>query len=305
MRRAPVVVMISGAGPYDRYYSAVQGETNQFFEPVEARLRCERVGALRFDEVGTGRSTGDYAAYATTATLADDVTDLVDALRRQPGVDPGRLGLLGHSEGGAIAGIVAARRPSVAAVVLLGAPVHRGDRIMAHQIALEQRDGAEYGRAAREEHAQRSATDRWYRFFLRFSPAPFYAIVRAPMLILQGEHDRAVSPPQADSILRLARGGGNRSVYCRRYPQFDHGFYAGGPGPATAAPALLDDIARFARLVLIDGRPPASPGTSCQRESAGAFTSSASAVRCAAVRRAAARRAAVSRVDSRGCNHRP
>lgn len=88
--RRPVVVMISGAGPQDRDYSTVASVplANNFFGVLEGRLGCVAIGTLRFDEVGTGRSTGSYAAYATTRTLADDVRALLTALSREPGVDP-------------------------------------------------------------------------------------------------------------------------------------------------------------------------------------------------------------------------
>lgn len=275
--RAPVVVMISGAGPQDRDYGTTIGRgeyANHFFARVEERLGCAAIGALRFDEVGTGQSTGSYQDVATTRTLADDVAAIVDALRREPGVDSARIALLGHSEGGAIAAIVAASRPAVAAVALLAAPVERGLDVMRFQIAAEERSSAADGAAARDEHARRAATDRWYRFFLDFSPAPFYARLRQPVLVLQGALDRQVTPAQADSIVRLARGAGNRFVYCRRYPGHGHALEGNEPRPFSPAPEVLDDVVRFTRLVLVAKRPPSSGGA-CRHEARGAFWSAA------------------------------
>ena len=275
--RSPVVIMIGGAGPQDRDYSTVVGVAfaNHFFAAVEARLLCAGIGALRFDEVGTGKSTGSYAD-ATTMTLAGDVTVLVDALRRTAGVDSTRIALLGHSEGGAIAGIVASRRPAIAAVILLGAPVQKGEDIMRFQIGLETRRSAADGEVARREHVHRSATDRWYQFFLRFSPASFYARLRQPTLILQGELDDQVSAEQADSILHLARSAGNPFAYCRRYPKHWHSFVGDVPRMQSPAIDVLDDITRFARSVLVEGRPPRSDGVACRREVAGPFSAGAS-----------------------------
>jgi hypothetical protein len=75
-----------------------------------------------------------------------------------------------------------------------------------------------------------------------------------------------MTPVQADSILRLARGGGNRAVYCRRYPDVGHGFEGNEPRIVAPIAALLDDVARFARLALVDGRPPVSARPACRRE---------------------------------------
>jgi hypothetical protein len=79
---------------------------------------------------------------------------------------------------------------------------------------------------------------------------------------------------QADSILRLARAAGNRFVYCRRYPDQEHGFYGDNPKPFAPAPAVLQDITRFARLALIARQPPNSPGNTCRQEPGGEFAAS-------------------------------
>lgn len=273
--RRPVVVMISGAGPHDRDYSTVASIplANNFFGVLEGRLGCVAIGTLRFDEVGTGRSTGSYAAYATTRTLANDVLALLDALRREPGVDPTRVAVLGHSEGGAIAAIVAAEDPRVAAVVLLAAPVERGADIMQFQIAQEERYSAAAGDMARGEHTRRVASDRWYQFFVTFSPAPFYARLRQPVLLLHGEYDDQVTPAQAERIRSLAQSRRNVHVYCRRYPEHGHAFYGNIPRMAAAAPEVLDDIARFAQQVLVAKQPPDPPPGPCRREGAGRFHS--------------------------------
>ena len=73
---------------------------------------------LRYDKRGTGGSGGDFAE-ATTADLAADLERAVGFLRQTPGVDPLRIGLLGHSEGGHIGADVAASDPAIAFCVLL------------------------------------------------------------------------------------------------------------------------------------------------------------------------------------------
>jgi uncharacterized protein len=57
---------------------------------------------------------------STTADFADDALAGVGFLKRKAGIDPARIGLLGHSEGGLIASIAAQRSPDVAFVVMMG-----------------------------------------------------------------------------------------------------------------------------------------------------------------------------------------
>jgi pimeloyl-ACP methyl ester carboxylesterase len=73
---------------------------------------------LRYDKRGVGKSTGNYAQ-ATTADFADDAEAGLRYLETRPEANPHRIGFIGHSEGGVIAPIVAARNRDVAFIVLL------------------------------------------------------------------------------------------------------------------------------------------------------------------------------------------
>ncbi len=90
---------------------------------------------LRVDDRGVGGSTGDHAK-ATTADFAEDALGGVDFLKRHRRIDPQRIGLIGHSEGGLIAPIVATRSSDVAFIVLLAGPGLPGDQILSAQLAL-------------------------------------------------------------------------------------------------------------------------------------------------------------------------
>src|SRR5262249_36954809 len=76
-----------------------------------------------------GQSTGDHAK-ATTMDFADDVEAGVAFLKSRPDIDPRQIGLIGHSEGGVIAPIVAARSPDVAFIVLLAGTGLTGEQIL-------------------------------------------------------------------------------------------------------------------------------------------------------------------------------
>ncbi len=76
------------------------------------------LATLRYDKRGAGESEGDFNL-ATTGDFAADLALAVAFLRQQPGIDPGRIGLFGHSEGGHISADVAAADPGIAFCVLL------------------------------------------------------------------------------------------------------------------------------------------------------------------------------------------
>ena len=102
--------------------------------PFPAVLRC--------NDRGVGASTGDPRA-ATSADFARDARAELDWLRNAPSVDQARVGLLGHSEGGLIASMLAAQAPEVAFVVLLAGPGLPGDQLLVLQnAALARASGA-------------------------------------------------------------------------------------------------------------------------------------------------------------------
>ena len=239
----PVVILIGGAGRSERDYAT--DCCNHAYTRLAEQFVCAGMGALRFDEVGTGASTGSYRGYATTHTLAADVTDLVDALQARTDVASHRVFLLGHSEGGVITALVAVARPSVAGVILLGAPVLPGQPIIAYQTEERVRRGDVTRAEADVEHATRLATEPWYREFLVLQPAPLYAALTQPVFIGQGATDWRVRPEQADSILKVLRANGNRRVACRRYADLGHGFYRDAP-PFAFHAGVLRDIVRWA-----------------------------------------------------------
>ena len=123
----PVVVLISGSGPQDRDSEIVGHKP---FLVLADYLTRQGVGVLRFDDRGVGKSSGDFGM-ATTLDFADDVEAAVNFLKNDRKVR--NIGLIGHSEGGMIAPLVASRSKDVAFIVLLAGPGLRGDRILLEQ----------------------------------------------------------------------------------------------------------------------------------------------------------------------------
>jgi pimeloyl-ACP methyl ester carboxylesterase len=125
----PAVVLIAGSGPQNRD-ETVSG--HKPFLIIADRLARAGIAVLRYDKRGVGGSSGDYRG----ATAADFVTDGRAALawlRRQPGIDPNRIGLIGHSEGAEIAPEIAGGNPDIAFLVLLAPPGVRGDQVLLTQ----------------------------------------------------------------------------------------------------------------------------------------------------------------------------
>jgi pimeloyl-ACP methyl ester carboxylesterase len=130
--RCPAVVLLSGSGPDDRDYLAAG---HYPFLVLADYLTRRGVAVLRFDDRGVGRSGGDFNK-ATTEDFAQDAEAAVKYLKRRPDIDPKRVGLIGHSDGGAGAALVASRVPDVAFVVMLAGPGVPGEQIILRQIEL-------------------------------------------------------------------------------------------------------------------------------------------------------------------------
>lgn len=125
----PVAIMISGSGPQDRDESLLGHKP---FLVIADHLTRSGIAVLRFDDRGVAGSTGDFSK-ATSADFAKDVGAGIDFLKTNPKIDSGKIGLVGHSEGGLIAPIVAAERDDVAFIVLMAGPGVDGARILESQ----------------------------------------------------------------------------------------------------------------------------------------------------------------------------
>ncbi len=119
----PAVVLISGAGAQDR-----DGEMfgKRRHVVMSEALTAAGIAVLRTDDRGTGESTGDSIT-ASFSDLAEDTRQAIRFLKAQPDIDAARVGLLGSSQGSAVAPLAAVENPEVAFVVLLsclGLPGH-------------------------------------------------------------------------------------------------------------------------------------------------------------------------------------
>ena len=136
----PAVVLIAGSGRVDRDETAFG---HKIFLLLADTLTRRGIAVLRYDKRGVSKSTGSYAV-ATTADFAADADAAVNFLKTQAVIDPKRIGLVGHSEGGVIAPLVASEHPAdIAFVVLLAGPGMSGEKILlAQQVLTGKAEGA-------------------------------------------------------------------------------------------------------------------------------------------------------------------
>jgi pimeloyl-ACP methyl ester carboxylesterase len=128
----PGAVLISGSGAQDRDETILGHKP---FLVIADYLTRHGIAVLRYDDRGTGGSTGSFAD-ATTEDLATDTAAALAFLKKVERVDPARVGLIGHSEGGIIAPMVASADDGVAFIVLLAGPGVRGDDLLRRQQRL-------------------------------------------------------------------------------------------------------------------------------------------------------------------------
>jgi pimeloyl-ACP methyl ester carboxylesterase len=114
----PGAVLITGSGAQDRDEAVGQRRP---FQVLADDLARRGVAVLRCDDRGFAKSTGDFGS-ATSLDFSQDTESEAAFLRARHEIDPGRVGLIGHSEGGMIAPMVAARDPKIAFIVLMAGP---------------------------------------------------------------------------------------------------------------------------------------------------------------------------------------
>ncbi|MCX7027980.1 MAG: alpha/beta fold hydrolase [Spirochaetes bacterium] len=122
----PAALLVTGSGAQDR------DETIMGHRPFLVIADClarRSIATLRLDDRGVGASTGDFGA-ATTFDFAEDAKAALAFLREEAVIDSGKIGIIGHSEGGLIAALVASKDPGLAFAVLLAGPGLSGEKLL-------------------------------------------------------------------------------------------------------------------------------------------------------------------------------
>ena len=255
----PAIVLVHGSGPNDRDESA--GGVRVFRDLAEG-LSSRGIAVLRYDKrtkVHPGQWTADPSLTMTDETVVDAVRALALA-RKQPEIDPARVFVLGHSQGGYMA-----PRIMKADARLAGAVVAAGNARPLEQVILDQNEYAAQlkGTLTDSERAQLEALRRDPSLALAVFPERYRADLQdyrpvalamgsdIPMLILQGERDFQVT--MKDFAQWKTGLEGRQNVTLRAYPGLNHLLVSGEgkstpeeyENPAHVAPEVIADIAAW------------------------------------------------------------
>lgn len=124
----PAVLLLTGSGMQNRD-EEIAG--HKPFAVIADHLTKNGFIVLRVDDRGMGKTTGSVTG--TTRDFADDANVSVEYMRSRPETDKKKIGLIGHSEGGMIAQIVASERKDINFVVMLAAPGEQTIKVMIDQ----------------------------------------------------------------------------------------------------------------------------------------------------------------------------
>lgn len=126
----PAIILITGSGQQDRDERI---GNHKPFAVLADMLTRQGFAVLRVDDRGIGKSTGNFSK-ATTEDFVTDVNAGINWLKNQPQVDTNKIGLIGHSEGGLIAPMVACTNKRINFIVMLAGPGTNGKQVLVDQV---------------------------------------------------------------------------------------------------------------------------------------------------------------------------
>ncbi|OXB11562.1 alpha/beta hydrolase [Flavobacterium plurextorum] len=256
----PAVILITGSGRQNRDEELLGHKP---FLVLADYLTKKGIAVLRFDDRGAGESTGDFSK-ASTIDFSKDVQAGVDYLKTRKEIDKKKIGLIGHSEGGLIAPIIAGNSKDIDFIVLLAGPGLRGDTLLLLQTELIERQSgvsneeikkrqeilkgaydlvvassandenfknsvSTYFNSKFDENQAKAATNQitsnWWYTFIKMDPAVALAKVKCPVLALNGSKDLQVpAEVNLQVIEKTLAKAGNKIVTAKILPNLNHLF---------------------------------------------------------------------------------
>ena len=226
--RRPAVILVPGSAPVDRD-ETVAGVS--IFAQLANAIADAGFVVIRFDKRGVGQS-GGRGESATIVDFSDDVRAVTKYLEKRADVDPKRIALVGHGEGGLVSMLAASEeKKKIAALALIATPGTAGADLVLEQqrhlldgmnlpddekqrrMDLQKRIQAAVisgnGWEAIPPAYKRQADTAWFRSFLVFDPARIMRNVAQPTLIVQGDRDRHVTARHSQLLVGMAKARKN------------------------------------------------------------------------------------------------
>ena len=256
--RHPAVVLVANSGPLDRD-GTVAGIP--ILSQLAGALAQQGFLVVRYDKRAVGQS-GGRSETVTQRDYADDLIAVVKWLDKRDDVDPRRIAVVGHSEGGMITMLAGAREKKIGSLVLLATSGAKGadlileqqQRELAHlklsddekaqRVALQKQIQSAVvsgtGWESLSEEVRKQADTPWFRSLLLFDPAAVMPKLKQPILVIQGDLDTVVEPQHAEQLGELARARkkGAGAVEVVHVPGLNHIFVPAETGTVQEYPQL-------------------------------------------------------------------
>lgn len=271
-KASAAILLLSGSGPNDR------DETigpNKPLRDIAHALADRGIATLRFDK--RTRAFPAKSGATLAAEYLDDAAKALEILRGSEGIDPGRVFLAGHSLGGTVAPVVAARaKDPVRGLLLLAPAVRRVDDMVIDQVKTQLRlagvDEATAtaqlaeltGALARALDPSGTATESvmgappaYWREIAALDVPKMLGESSLPFIVLQGEKDIQVRADLDFDLLRSKLGDAKGRATYKLLPGLNHLFMkvdGASSGaeyaiPGTVAPEVADAAASWVRAI--------------------------------------------------------
>ena len=265
----PAVVLISGSGAQNRN-EEILGQKP--FLVLSDYFTKNGIAVLRYDDRGTAKSTGNFAA-STSANFATDVESAIEYLKTRKEINKNKIGLIGHSEGGIIAPMVASKSKDVNFIVLLAGPGMRGDKLLllqkekieramgtsedeilkgqkiysgAYDLILKSKKEdlklKEYFKSQLDKKTPENQintmasqlSNDWIQYYIKYDPTIALQKTKCPVLAVNGEKDLQVpSKENLEAIKKSLLKGGNKKITIIEFPKLNHLFQTTETGSPT------------------------------------------------------------------------
>ena len=248
-KKKPVVVLfVTGSGQQNRDEEVFDHKP---FLVIADYLARQGIATLRYDDRATGKSVGGEVKNATTEDFSRDAAAGIDFLRGNKAF--GKVGILGHSEGGSIAFMLGAQK-KVDFIVSLAGPGVKGDTLLAAQgnriLALS----GQPANMTVEKYRQQEAVQQvpWIRWFCDYDPSDDIRKTSCPVFALNGDRDCQVLSSLNLEAIRSLLPVTKRNMI-KEYPALNHLFQhctiglptEYGQIEETISPEVLEDMAKW------------------------------------------------------------